>query len=53
MGITVTKQRYKIRPLCVTGKNPNNITWNVFVFLHGFRGHFRKGNNCVSTDVAE
>lgn len=49
MGITVTKQRYKIRPLlCVTGKNPNNITWNVLVFLHGFHGHFRKGkNSCV------
>lgn len=37
MGITVTKQRYKIRPLlCVTDKNPYNITRNVLVFLHGF-----------------
>lgn len=49
MGITVTKQRYKIKPLlCVTDKNPNNITWNVLVFFTWLSRHFRRGNNsCV------
>lgn len=54
MGITVTKQRYKIKPLlCVTDKNPNNITWNVLVFLHGFHVISAGETTRVSADVAE
>lgn len=54
MGITVTKQRYKIRPLfCVTDKNPKNITWNVLVFLHGFHVISAGETTRVSADVAE
>lgn len=47
MGITVTKQRYKIKPLlCVTDKNPNNITWNVLVFYMAFTS-FPQGKQLV------